>query len=207
MLSRKIKDIAGQRFGRLIALSYAGSDKSGNAKWNCRCDCGVEKSVLGQALRSGAVVSCKCYANELAAQNKLTHGLSATTYYKAWFGMIQRCENKNHTKWKRYGARGIKVRERWHAFENFLADMGQRPEGTSIERVDNDGNYEPGNCEWADRATQMSNKSDNRWLEFSGLRMTVSQWAIHQKIPRATIFRRLRTGLPVEKVLEPITRK
>lgn len=207
LLSRKIKDIAGQKFGRITALSYAGSDKNGNAKWNCRCDCGVEKTILGQSLRSGKVVSCKCYSNELATKSKLTHGLSSTAYYKAWFGMLQRCENKNHTAWKRYGGRGIKVCERWHAFENFLADMGQRPEGATIERVENNGNYEPGNCCWATRSEQQNNRSTNRIVEVDGIKMTFAQAAKKFNIEYGTARSRLKSNWSVDTAFKTPTKQ
>jgi len=124
--------------------------------------------------------------------------------YKTWQGMKQRCLNTKHAQFKNYGARGIKICERWlNSFDNFYADMGPRPTGLTIERIDNNGNYEPGNCKWADRREQRLNQRTCHYLEKDGLRMTVRDWAKHLDLHESVLHYRLRIGLPTEKVLMP----
>lgn len=202
----QVKDMAGLRFERLVVLSRAGSDKNGNAKWLCRCDCGTEKVILGQSLRSGATRSCACLSSEVASATSITHGLSHTKLYKAWFGMLQRCENPSILHWRRYGGRGIKVCERWHDFPNFINDMGERPTGCSIERIDNDGNYEPGNCRWATKIEQQNNMSTNRIIQLDGERMTLSQAARKFNIPKHTAGSRIRSGWTIEAAFKTPTK-
>lgn len=192
------KDICGQRFGRLTVIARNGSDKNGNASWFCRCDCGTEKSILGQSLRCGAVVSCGCYGKEVNSLRLFKHGSRNHYSYQSWYGMIQRCTNKNNKKWPRYGGRGITVCERWRKFENFLADMGERPEGTSIDRIDNDGNYEPGNCRWATQKQQGNNRGNNIRVIVSGKEVTASEASRMMGADRATVARRIRSGWSVE---------
>jgi len=116
--------------------------------------------------------------------------------------MFQRCYNKNCGNYKRYGGRGISVCERWHTFENFLADMGDRPTGKTLDRYpDNDGNYEPGNCRWATRNEQNNNKRTSRFIEHDGRRKTIQQWSVELGLTQETIVWRLNAGLPIDKVL------
>ena len=124
-----------------------------------------------------------------------THGV--------WVKMRARCEDQAGKSYPDYGGRGIKVCDRWQTFENFLADMGPAPEGMSIDRVDNDGDYEPSNCRWADRKTQNSNRRSIRWLEHDGKRMSVSDWARHLGVPIQRIKNRVHRGWPLERILSP----
>jgi hypothetical protein len=149
-------DITGQRFGRLVVIEDAGRTKVGRVIWFCRCDCGGRTTVEGVLLRNGNTKSCGC------GQSPFIHGHSrrgmwSPTYF-SWQKMLQRCNNPNSDRYKYYGARGIIVCERWlHSFENFLADMGERPPKRSIDRINNNGNYEPGNCRWATQSEQVRN--------------------------------------------------
>lgn len=153
-------DISGQRFGRLTVLSLAGQAKDGRFRWLCRCDCGTYTIVRGPKLRSGRTQSCGCLKLDRKGTKNpnFKHGLSFSPEWHSWDSMIQRCENLKHTSYKNYGARGIKVCDRWHSFENFVSDMGRRPSGHTLDRINNDGNYEPGNVKWSTPKEQAGNR-------------------------------------------------
>jgi len=159
------KDLEGQRFGRLTVVAYAGKRGSRDSKWLCRCDCGAEKIVAISHLTSGDTRSCGCLNAELSAARRTTHGESpngtTTPEYTCWCHIKDRCSNPNGRFYHRYGGRGIRVCARWeNSYENFLADMGRRPAPElSIDRIDNDGDYRPGNCRWATKTEQNRNST------------------------------------------------
>jgi hypothetical protein len=134
------------------------------------------------------------------AHNK-THGLSGTPVYLAWCAMRNRCDRAKDKSYAYYGGRGIKVSDRWQSFENFIADMGERPEGMTIERVDSNGNYEPGNCRWASRTEQAHNKRNNVHLTANGKTQTMMEWAHELGVSHTAIVYRLKAGWPVERAL------
>ena len=139
-------NLTGRRFERLCVVSRADDSRDGRTRWTCRCDCGAALTTLAASLLGGATRSCGCLHRELAARNKTTHGRWNTATYRAWADMITRCMNRKRPNFDRYGGRGITVCNRWLNFNAFRADMGDRPRGLTLDRINNDGNYEPGNC-------------------------------------------------------------
>lgn len=138
-----------------------------------------------------------------AANGRYSHGMNGTPTYRSWQAMLTRCTNSNRAQFKDYGGRGIKVCERWLKFENFLADMGERPDGTTLDRFPNkDGDYEPGNCRWASRVEQNRNTRSNLQLTFCGKTQLAAQWADELGIKRYTLYARLNHyGWTVERAL------
>jgi len=164
-------DLTGKRFGRLVVLSQAGKDRSGNIKWLAQCDCGRTATLIGGNLRKGLSASCGCLRKEASAERMrevgsiITHGLSRTPHYKRWANIVRRTTDPNDKDYKQYGARGIAMWDEWRndvaAFVSYLDDvLGPCPKGQSLDRIDNDGSYEPGNLRWADRSTQSINRRD-----------------------------------------------
>lgn len=154
--------LEGQRFGRLaVVRRHERNSLSGKAQWRCLCTCGGVAIATTGDLRSGATVSCGCFRKEQVGLSVHGHGRRGkhrSPTYHSWADMVKRCTNPRNWAWKYYGERGITVCERWMTFENFLADMGDRPEGLTLDRINNDGNYEPGNCRWATRKQQSENR-------------------------------------------------
>ena len=152
-------EMVGRKFGRLTVVEADGLNGSRAKTWGCLCACGKYASVSGTKLRSGHTKSCGCLTADKVSNLNRTHSLSSIPEHVVWKGMMQRTTNPNHISYKNYGGRGIKVCERWGDFYNFICDMGTRPEGKfSIERSNNDGDYEPTNCYWADPYEQARNK-------------------------------------------------
>lgn len=203
---RKIRvNLSGKRFGRLIAISIHKVDAHGNSSWLCKCDCGVETIVRMPNLRSGNTRSCGCLSREMPRPHLVgvrTHGLCHSSEYTTWGCMLQRCLNPNHDSYEDYGGRGIEVCGQWKKFENFYADMGPRPEGKTLDRFPNkNGNYEPGNCRWADGFEQMNNTRRNRFVEHNGENLTISQWARKIGVHKNSIADKLNRGWPIHLAL------
>jgi hypothetical protein len=162
----------GRLFGRLLVIGAA--PKRGLSRaWLCECSCGNTCIARGADLRSGRHQSCGCLHREVITK----HGNFRSLTYNSWLSMKARCSNPKDVNFKRYGGRGIKVCERWMDFRNFLQDMGERPgREYSLGRLDNDGNYEPGNCRWATRRQQTNNTSSNRLVRYHGETHTITEW-------------------------------
>lgn len=193
------KEMTGKRCGRLVVICEVGRDTSGNILWKCQCDCGKEAVVSGDKLRSGNTSSCGCYLREYREKGRRTHGKTHSRVYGIWQNMIQRCRNPKATKWAIYGGRGISVCERWRTFENFYEDMGDPPVGTSLDRIDSDGDYQKSNCRWATTDIQTRNKRDSRIIEFNGRKQNLVDWGIELEIDPNTLYTRLIRGWTIER--------
>lgn len=194
-------DLTGQRFGKLIVISFAGMMYK-SSSWICQCNCGAILHSRGCALKSGAVKNCrKCKKRPL----------SGTKEYKAWIAMIRRCHTETEKAYYGYGGKGIIVSDRWReSFENFLYDMGVPPtKKHTLDRIENSGNYEPGNCRWVTMKIQGNNRSTNRYIDFKGERKTMIQWCEDLKLPYTTIAHRIKKmGLsPVTALTTPIIKR
>lgn len=161
-----MRDLTGQRFGRLVVISAAPKSMGRNARWNCLCDCGNRSTPREYNLVAGLTQSCGCtWATRRLTADTTKHGHArghGTREYRSWCSMMTRCFNKADASYAKYGAAGITVCERWRDFTNFLADMGPRPPGKTLDRINNLGHYEPDNCRWATFAEQQRNRRNIR---------------------------------------------
>lgn len=176
-------ELAGKVFGRLTVQEYVS-----NNKWKCLCNCGKSKIVASIALRRGLTKSCGCYRNEVSGNRARTHGMSRTPTYETWCKMVKRCTDPKADQYKWYGAEGITVCKRWLSFENFFADMGERPIGKTLDRINNKKGYTKANCRWATPSEQASNT--RRSVRFEG--KTIQEWSDELGIKYDTLSYRLR---------------
>lgn len=191
-------DLCGVRVGRLTVLEFAGVNKYRNAYWRCVCDCGEENVVLHSSLSRGRTKSCGC----LLGKHIKTHGMSGLPEYRLWKNMIARCRYVDIKRYSSYAGRGIRVADEWNDFEKFYADMGPRPSPAySLERLNNDGNYEPGNVVWATRKEQVNNTTRSRRIEVLGETMTVAQASEKYCVPSHRILSRLNRGWDPDKAV------
>lgn len=194
------------RFGRLLVVGRS-LHRGAQARWVCKCDCGIELTVRGQDLRNGHTQSCGCLHAEItrsiAAKHNKTHGMTDTPIYAVWRGMMNRCYSSRSESFASYGARGIKVCQEWHAFDAFYQDMGRlRPSRRhSIDRIDNDGDYRPGNVRWVLPVVQQNNRRNNIRVSHNGQALTVSQWARIAGLSRETLQGRIARNWPMPLAL------
>lgn len=205
-MGRKVIDMTGYETGRIKVVKQAGKNKNGNILWRYECSCGGGGIATADAIRR--MKSCGCIrkenGKEIFHNYNITHGESRTRIYIIWANMINRTSNKKNKSYKNYGGRGITVCEEWKdyltfkkwAFENGYSDT------LTIDRIENDKGYYPGNCRWADKETQNNNKQQSRKLEYKGETKSVEQWAKEYNINRSTLVNRINKGMSIKEALE-----
>lgn len=184
------KNELGNTYGRLTVISQTASVNE-KAAWLCACSCGNSKVVTGDGLRTGRVVSCGCYRSECYGKNSITHGMARTPTYRSWQEMRTRCSDPTSVSFPNYGERGVKVCRRWKKFENFLADMGIRPVGTSLDRRNVNKGYSKSNCRWATRVEQNRNKRSNVMVRYNRTTKCLSAWCEELNIPYPRTYNRI----------------
>lgn len=202
-----MRDITGERFGRLIVLRFS-HKRERKPYYICQCDCGNVVAVNGYNLIKGNTISCSCYHREVAAagakMHNTKHGMYGTRLYSIWKTMLKRCANRNHVSFANYGGRGISVCQEWRDFKNFMdwAKSNGYEDNLTIDRIDANKNYCPSNCKWSTMVEQENNRRNNHYLEFNGETHTIAEWSRLCNVPYATIYARLKRGLPMQYVLK-----
>lgn len=205
-------NLSEKRFNKITAKSFA-FEKNRHYFWNCLCDCGKEVIIDGDKLRQGRVYSCGCSRYARIGELKTTHGHAKkgreSPEYGVWKAMRQRCSDEKNKSYHRYGGRGIKVCDRWeNSFEAFFEDMGKRPHRTQIDRINNNGNYEPGNCRWVERSINHMNRRVTYIVEVNGEKTTLLDLSKKLGIQYDTLFQRLeKLGWTLEKAINTPVRK
>lgn len=195
------RDLTGMRFSRLVVIEPRGLDKHRKRSWLCRCDCGSFCTPNSSALTSGNSTSCGCFKRENTSARSKTHGMTTTPAYNAWVSMRRRCAPGSANA-KDYYQRGITVCEEWqHSFESFFSNIGPRPKGTTLERIDNNLGYCPGNVRWATWEDQASNRRTVRLVTHNGKAQTIAKWARETGISQRIISQRLVRGMSPERAL------
>lgn len=198
---KKVCDITGQRFGRLVAVKYMYT-KQHNAFWEFLCDCGNTKIIAAHCVKNGNTTSCGCYRSEVTSERLSTHKKFGTREYHTWAGIKHRCTNVNGIDYKDYGGRGITYCDKWSTFEGFWEDMQEGySDGLSIDRINVNGNYEKSNCRWATAKEQANNMRTNLPHTYKGVTLTISQWGEKLGIPHNRIRQRLKRGWTFEDAI------
>ncbi len=207
-------DLTGKIIGRWTVLHRVENNSRGHTQWLCRCSCEdkTEKVVIGIVLRDKRSQSCGCKKEEYVGEGNpnYRHGHATagiTKTYYAWSSMLSRCHNPKNNHYHLYGGRGIIVCERWHIFANFLEDMGEAPEDSSLDRINNNDIYKPGNCRWATDIQQANNRRNNRLVTMNGITKTITQWTDYLKISPGTVYSRLYRGWDIIDALTKSVQK
>lgn len=202
----KFIDLTNLQFGRLKVERLEGRSKHGHSMWLCVCTCGNNTLTSTGDLKSSKTVSCGCHRRDSTIERNTKHAKSKVLAYSSWKAMKTRCYNKKVKSYLDYGGRGITICDRWlNSFENFLADMGERPDRNhSIERLERDGNYTPDNCKWATKKEQNRNTRQNHLLDTQWGRITLAEASEKSGIKLGTLKRRLRKGTPESELLKPV---
>ena len=188
-------NLFGMRFGRLIVLSMAQ-----RGTWLCRCDCGKEKIILANSLRTGRTKSCGCLRSEMLTERNYRHGFERTRLHSIWRGMRQRCHNQNRPCYQYYGGRGIKICPEWNSFvvfRNWAMNNGYKDDLT-IDRIDSNGSYGPSNCRWATRKEQADNRRCNIKITYNGETRTLTEWSQQLQMSASKIRDRIKHGWSVQ---------
>jgi hypothetical protein len=196
-------DLRGKKFGRLTVISVFGKTKSFNTIWLCKCDCGKEVTVINTNLTRGNSKSCGCVNIEKICERNTTHGMTGTPLYKVWVSMRNRCNTKSCSTYKYYGGRGIKICNEWQEFNNFYnwALKNGFKEELTLDRKNNNGNYEPSNCRWVTQLMQSNNKRNNRYLTINGMTASLADICRLYNAKYKLVWKRLKAGWTLEKAL------
>lgn len=202
----------GKQFGYLAVEEEITERRLGQIVWRCLCKCGNYKNISGCHLKTGKIVSCGCYRSKINHELKTIHGKARcfgirSSEYKSWSEMKARCTNKNRDFYPDYGGRGIKFCERWKSFSNFFDDMGSRPIGTSLDRIDADGDYEPSNCKWSTAKEQASNRRCCLMYNLDGEVLPLFKVCKMLNLSYDMVKQRRRNGFPISQWLDPPMRK
>lgn len=208
----KLIDLTGQVFSRLVVIKRVENNKHNQVRWLCQCSCGNYITIRSSDLRNKNTKSCGCLYNEVRGTTNFIHGHNrknqTSKTYQSWRNMIQRCASLYGKHYRTYGNRGIKVCNRWLKFINFLNDMGDKPEGMSLDRIDNDGNYEPNNCRWATTKEQQRNRHNNRLITINSVTKCLVEWCEDLQLRYGTVLGRiLYYNWTIEEALEIVPRK
>lgn len=192
-LPKRAKDHTGKQFGRWLVLSFFDKGTGGCLRWLCRCECGTERPIAATELVSGRSSSCGCLRAEMVVNRCVTHGMTGTAIHAVWLSMKKRCLSPTDKGYECYGGRGIRVCQRWaDSFEDFITDMGPRPSNKhSIDRINNDGDYEPSNCRWATKIQQGRNTRSNINIFYQGKTQCLAAWAEELGIPYKALAQRI----------------
>lgn len=185
---KTVIDITGQVFGTRTVINLNRTDGH-RSYWNLQCSCGAVSVVRGDSVKS--TKACKACA---VSKTNTRHGMSHSPTHRSWLAMLQRCDNPNTRNYPRYGGRGITVCQEWRTFEVFLKDMGERPDGMTIDRIDVNGNYEPSNCRWANYKTQTNNRAVTRMIAANGQTLPLTEWSALIGIKPITLEKRIKAG-------------
>lgn len=210
-LAMNVIDLTGQKFNRWTVLSRAENTSQGQTQWLCICECQNTRILKSIVLRNGNSQSCGCRKNELLVKRSTKHGQSSerskTPTWWSWSAMIARCRDKSNIRYADYGERGIEVCERWLTFANFYEDMGNRPVGMTLDRIDPDKSYCKDNCRWANTKTQARNRRDTIRLTHNGVTLPMREWAELLGVNGNTLASRLKRGCTTEQALTGIDRR